>query len=112
MQRGKARGRGGGEGIAGGGGGGRRDGVISLEAAGHLSSSNVAAHLVVVRLAQRWHTAFEAQEKRKHEQYNSASRLAPLFCLTSRCRSIWIQETLRPAKWELSVLIGTGLEYI
>lgn len=36
-----------------------------LEAAGRLSSSNVAAHLLVVRLGWHWDAAFEALEKRK-----------------------------------------------
>lgn len=59
------------------------DSVISLEAAGHLSS-NVAAHLVVVRLGWHWYTAFEAREK--EVQLVEDSRLTPLFCLTSCCR--------------------------
>lgn len=37
--------------------------IISLKAAGHLSSSNVVAHLVVVRTGWHWYTAFEARGK-------------------------------------------------
>ena len=39
------------------------DSIISLKAAGHLGSSNVAAHLVVVRTGWHWSTAFEARGK-------------------------------------------------
>lgn len=43
-----------------GGGGGGEDSIISLKAAGHLCSSNVAVHLVVVRADWHWSMAFEA----------------------------------------------------
>lgn len=44
----------------GGGGGGGEDSIISLKAAGHLGSSNVAVHLDVVRADWHWSMAFEA----------------------------------------------------
>lgn len=46
------------------------DSIISLKAAGHLSSNNVAAHLVVVRTGWHWSTAFEARGK-SPDQYTA-----------------------------------------
>lgn len=57
------------------------DSIISHKAAGHLSSSNVAAHLVVVRTGWHWYAAFEAGGKRPGPAYCRDRALAPSFCL-------------------------------
>lgn len=43
-----------------------------LNSAGHLSSSNVAIHLVAVRTGWHWSTAFEAEGK-SSGQYTAAT---------------------------------------
>lgn len=75
---------------AGGGGGGGEDSIISLKAAGHLGSSNVAVHLDVVRADWHWSMAFEAWGKSPDQYTAETARWLPRSLLWALARFLSI----------------------